>query len=435
MSARDVWILYLHEIRSALRERSIVVYSLLIPAVLYPALLWLAWTGAMFVSGQAGASNARVALLDVPAAHAEIERDLAAEKGIQIIKPEASRPRPSEASVRAGELDAILEWSTLADGSAGSAGAPGFTVKVIFDGSKARSRRAAEALEGAARDHRERWLLREAERLGVPRSAWSEARFEGRSVASRRDMGAFLLSLVIPLVLLVMISIGCFYPAIDATAGERERSTWETLMSVGASRSSIVAAKYLYVATFGAAAGVLNLGAMVLSLRAIVASALGEEAGSSSFEVPLSAIPLTLACAALMSLLLAAAMMILASFARTFKEGQAMITPFYLAVLMPSILLQSPDSALSPATALIPVVNVALVFREAISGTWRWPLIGLATAAQLGAIALCIFIGSRMLAFEDTIAGSMEGDLGARLRVMIRRRLHTRARARKEGSR
>ena len=242
-------------------------------------------------------------------------------------------------------------------------------------------------------------------------------------------MGAFLLRLVIPMVLLVMISIGCFYPAIDATAGERERSTWETLMSIGAARSSIALAKYLYVATFGAAAGLLNLGAMVITLRAIVSSALGAGSKSAAFEVPLSAIPLTAACAALMALFMAAAMMILAAFARTFKEGQAMITPFYMAMVLPTLLLQSPDAGLSPVTALIPLVNVALAFRDALSGSLNVPLLGLTAAVQIAAIAICVAIASRLLRFEDTIAGPAEGGL----RKLIFSRLKQSFAARKGG--
>ena len=51
--------------------------------------------------------------------------------------------------------------------------------------------------------------------------------------------------------LVIMVALGCFVPSIDSTAGERERSTWETLMTVSAPRSSVILAKYLYVATLG----------------------------------------------------------------------------------------------------------------------------------------------------------------------------------------
>jgi sodium transport system permease protein len=60
---------------------------------------------------------------------------------------------------------------------------------------------------------------------------------------------------MVPFLTLITVALASFYPAIDATAGERERSTWETLMTVAAPRGNVAAAKYLYVATFGAAWG------------------------------------------------------------------------------------------------------------------------------------------------------------------------------------
>ncbi|MCK6592766.1 MAG: hypothetical protein L6Q76_34860, partial [Polyangiaceae bacterium] len=63
MSHRDVRTLLFHEIRTALRERNIVVYSLLIPAVLYPLLIWLTWTAASFVSGQSEGPASRIVVV------------------------------------------------------------------------------------------------------------------------------------------------------------------------------------------------------------------------------------------------------------------------------------------------------------------------------------------------------------------------------------
>jgi sodium transport system permease protein len=454
VNARDVWTLYLHELRSAMRERSVVIYSLLIPAVLYPALVWLAWSGASLVLGQTSDMNARVALVGVPAAHAALRGELDAEKGIDVVDPgPAGEPVGAEA-LRAGSVDAILEWSELtgagtgadtgtdagprtdtgADAGAGT-GAGHFTATVVYDGSKERSEAAATRLTEAVRAYRDRWLSYEGKRRGISPASWATVKLTSKSVASGREMGAFLLKLVIPMLLLVMTSIGCFYPAVDATAGERERSTWETLMTVGASRTSIVLAKYLYVATFGAAAGLLNLASMVISLRAIFASALGSRAGDVRLAVPLSAIPLTALCAVLIALLVAAVMMILASLARTFKEGQAMITPFYLAIALPAVLLQSPDIELTPALSAIPLVNVTMTFREAITGTYRPSLLAITGATQLAAIAVCVAIAARLTRYEDVIAGSSEGAPAKLLFQRIRRRFGGGRGGAKEGAR
>ncbi len=68
-----------------------------------------------------------------------------------------------------------------------------------------------------------------------------------------------------------MVAVGCLYPAVDTTAGEHERGTWETTLTLAASRFSIVIAKYLYVTTMGFIAGLLNLTAMTLSMGSVLA--------------------------------------------------------------------------------------------------------------------------------------------------------------------
>jgi hypothetical protein len=63
-------------------------------------------------------------------------------------------------------------------------------------------------------------------------------------------------------------------------------------------------------------------------------------------------------------------MLVFAVFARNFKEGQSMITPFYMLIILPAIFLQSPDLEFTTERwRLVPVVNVGLLLREAIQGS------------------------------------------------------------------
>ena len=120
-------------------------------------------------------------------------------------------------------------------------------------------------------------------------------------------------------------------------------------------------------------AGLLNLAAMLFSMKTVLAPLLGSDADELTFRIPMTAIPVILLVTVLLALFVAAGMMILASFARTFKEGQSLVSPFYISVFMPVMFLQVPGLELTPALALVPVVNVALVFREAVAGVFRWP--------------------------------------------------------------
>jgi sodium transport system permease protein len=418
----DVRVLYLRELRSALRERHIVVNGVLIPIFLYPVILWLAYTGIAFVSGQGQALSSRVLLRDFPAEHAKLRAQLEGARGIAI----TDVPDP-EAALRDGRLEAVLEFLPAEGGAAALAG--NFRARIRYDRSKDRSATARQRVADVVTRYREEFLAGEARRLGVPSTALQAFWIESTNVASGRQMGQFLLGLMLPLFLVIMLSLGAFYPAIDATAGEREHSTWETLMTVATSRINVVVAKYLYVATLSCGAGLLNLAAMTLTMKAILTPLLGERAAELSFQLPWTAVPVIALGTALLALFVAAGMMILASFARTFKEGQSMVSPFYLLVFLPLMFLQVPDLEFTPQLALIPVVNVAMMFRDAIAGRFAWPLIGITVAVEAAVVAAALRLAAAILTYEDFVLGSYSGSFGR----FVKRRLLRRGRAGRPG--
>jgi sodium transport system permease protein len=180
------------------------------------------------------------------------------------------------------------------------------------------------------------------------------------------------------------------------------------MMTAGTPRTNIVVAKYLYVATMSAAAALLNVTAMMFSIRTILAPLSGG-IGQLSFRIPLRAIPVIALGAVLMSLFVAAGMMILASFARNFKEGQSMVSPFYLIIILPVSFLQTPGIEFTRRLAFIPVVNVTMMFREAISGVFQWPLIGITVAVEVVCVVVALRIAAVILSQEDIVTGSYSG--------------------------
>ncbi|MCP4663797.1 MAG: ABC transporter permease [bacterium] len=414
MNWHDIRILYLRELRAALRERGIVINSILLPLLLYPVLLWLVFSAMTFIRGQEERFVSRIALVNLPEEHAELRRELEDSEQVELVEPPTQRPAEP---IRGGELDAVAEFQPAAGDGEGLDG--NFRLLLIFDASKDRSDKARERVVEALDDYRERWVRREADALGVGPEQWEPFRIARRNVASGRELGAFVLGLLLPLLMIIMIAVGCFYPAVDATAGEHERSTWETLMSVAASRSSIVTAKYLYVATMGCVAGVLNVAAMTFSMRAIMAPMLGDDPGELSFQIPLVALPVMAVAAMMLALFLAAGMMLFASFARTFKEGQSMVGPFYMLAIIPPLFVQSPDLELNLKLALIPIVNVVMVLREAIGGHFNWPLIGVTVVVEFVTVVLILGLARRVLQFEDVLLGSYSGSLGKFLKQRV----------------
>src|SRR6266545_6834892 len=214
----DISLLYRHEMRSALRERSIIVNSILLPIFLYPLLLWLVYTGITFVVGQTEGFSSRVTLKGITEDHKLLKIEIEREKEIEIKKSD-----DPATDIRNGSLDALLE---VLPPPSGTPDLPGnLKARITYDNSKDRSRIARDRLNEQLSRYRDRFLEREAQKLGVTPAQLQRVWLETNNIATGRQMGQFLLGLMIPIFLVIMIAVGSMYPAIDSTAGEREKST------------------------------------------------------------------------------------------------------------------------------------------------------------------------------------------------------------------
>ena len=400
----DIRLLYARELRSALRERSIVVNGILLPIFLYPLILWLIYTGIMFVGGQTQGFASRMMLKGLPQEHQALQKEFERDSRIEL-----KSSQDPVAEIRGGTLDLLAEFLPPAAGAASLGG--NFRVQVTYDNSKDRSGIARDRFEELLSRYRDQYLERQAGGFGISPAQLQQFWIESQNVASSRQMGQFILGLMLPLFLIIMVAVGCMYPAIDSTAGEREKSTWETSMTIATPRANIVVAKYLYVTTMASLAGILNLTAMLLSMKAVLAPIMGGRAEDLTFRIPLASIPLILLVTMLLAAFVAAGMMIFASFARTFREGQAMVSPFYIAIFMPVLFLQAPGLQFTTGLALIPIINVAMVFREAIAGTFHWHLIGITLAVEMLCITVALWLAMTILRYEDFLIGSYGGNI------------------------
>lgn len=414
VKAREVTTLVFAEMKMAFRDRTILVNSILIPIFLYPFILWAMFTGISFVQGQTEGMVSRVSLTGAKPIPTALRRRIEQSKHLTLVALPAEQ---AVAQIKTGKLDVLLE---VLPGPAEAALFPdNFSVQLTFDESKERSAAARDRLSELVETYRERWLMQEGTSRGISAQSWAAFTLTEKNVASEKQMGAFILSLMLPLFFVIMVAIGCFYPAVDATAGERERNTWETLMASSLSRGSIVTAKYLYVASLGCLAGLLNLTAMVVSMKPILAPLLARSGERLEFSVPLLAVPVMAVGGVLLAAFIAAGMMIFAAFARTFKEGQSMITPFYMIVLMPAMFLQVPGITFSWPLAVIPVVNLTMMVREAITGVFHWPQIAISIVVSVLLIVACLRLAVIILRFEDVVIGSYSGSFNTFLKERV----------------
>jgi sodium transport system permease protein len=80
-----------------------------------------------------------------------------------------------------------------------------------------------------------------------------------KNVAPPEKVGGNLLGGFVPYIIILLCFTGAMYPAMDLTAGEKERGTMETLLCSPAARTDIVLGKFLMVLTGSLAAVAFSL--------------------------------------------------------------------------------------------------------------------------------------------------------------------------------
>jgi sodium transport system permease protein len=174
-----------------------------------------------------------------------------------------------------------------------------------------------------------------------------------------------LLPGLVPLILILMTITGAVYPAIDVTAGERERGTLEILAAAPVPRLDILFAKYVAVFAVAMLTALVNLGTMTATLYLSGVSPMLFGAEGLSPLVFGQVLALLLLFAAFFSAVLLA----LTSFARSFKEAQAYLVPLMLLALMPGVLSLIPGLQLEGPLAIAPLINVTLLTRDLLEGS------------------------------------------------------------------
>lgn len=407
MSRRsDVWLLYWRELRSALRERNILLYSLLVPALLYPCVLWMMISADSMVRGMLEQSLSRVALVGLSDEHRRLETELIAAK--EFVLSQADEARALEMMKR-GRLDAVAVCRAGPHGE--------LDVRLYFDGSRLHSKIAKNRLEEVLDRYRDIRLEQLAAEYRVPDVKLQLLWVKRVDQATESEVGRLILSTILPMAMIVVMGMGGLYPAVDSTAGERERSTWETLLTTAASRDDVVLAKYLYVVTVISFSGLLNLAALYVCIYAAL-----EPMEHVTISLPLSALPVLIGGTILLAMFMAAGMMVPASFARTFQQGQSLATPFYAVTILPVVLVADPSVPFHMAYAFVPVLNAALAFREAVAGHLLLPQLLVTLAVLMVCVVASLWMARRVLAYEDIVLGTYGGSFWTFVKQRLWRR-------------
>lgn len=211
----------------------------------------------------------------------------------------------------------------------------------------------------------------------------------------------FSLAALIPLILVMMTVTGAVYPAIDLTAGERERGTLETLIAAPVPRLGLLLAKYVAVLTVALLTATVNLVAMAITSRSTGLSA--SLFGGAGMTLPM--VLKVLILLALFAAFFSAVLLAITSMARSFKEAQAYIIPLMLLCLVPGIICLAPSLTFTGPLAVIPLVNIVLLARDLLEGSVHGALAAAAVISTLLYVVAALAVAARVFGSDAILYG------------------------------
>jgi ABC-type Na+ efflux pump permease subunit len=393
--ASSAWTVYVKEMRSLLRDRQTLIYSIVIPLFLYPVLLLATVQVFSYAKGIQEHRAVRVAVPEESRGHEFVEL-LGRGRGVEIVSAAGAAQGEARDILAAGDVDLLLELEEV------RAGEPAARLRLRARYSLARdgSVEARKRLEEAAAEFRDLSLEHAARGLGSDASFLDVIEIAEEDLSTEEEVTSYLAGLLLPLVMIVMIALGALWPALDCTVGEKERRTLETTLLSPVPRSSLVVGKYMAVVTFSLAAFLLNLGSMSLTL-----SHLDVQLDLHTLRLGPGAILAVLGGAFLLAVFLSGVIMIAAFLARSFKEGQTHTMPVYVVAVVSSFVIASPEISLSPALAWVPLVNLVLLFREALSDRLTAVPATMALLSSVLYTAAALAVAARILGRESVATG------------------------------
>lgn len=391
-AAKTIWI---KELRETLRDRKTIIVMVVLPLVLYPMIFLGLSQATMMQQSSIEGQQMTLGVAGAPLPP-ELEGRLEALEHTEI-----RRVEDPQLAIASGEVLAALE---ARDGTiAALARGDQATLDILFDGSDDHSREAERRLKSALNAFTDALRQERLEQRGIRAEYIEPVRVEARNVAPPERQGGWLLGQIIPLLVSMLMIGATFYPAIDLTAGEKERGTLQTLLTAPIPSGAIVAGKFLAVVTLALITGVMNL--LSVALVAINIPLPDQVAGEIAFDLGAGPLLLTLICLLLLGMMFGAVMMAVAVTAKSFKEAQNYLTPLYIICIFPLMLSGLPGVELSSTTAVMPLINLALAIKQLLLGTVSVDLLLITFLSTLAWIALALVLAARVFRMESVLLG------------------------------
>lgn len=228
---------------------------------------------------------------------------------------------------------------------------------------------AASLMKDFYRDYKESLQAEYLSNKGINPSEVSNILIVSENIITKNNYFASYIINYAFLFIIMAITISATYPATDATAGEKERGTLETLLTFPIRSKDIIIGKFLSISLSSIITGILGL--LLTEVSLAFAGDNFDIYNGANLLLSSKALIFAIIVIVSYSFLISGLCVAIASKCKTFKEAQSALTPLTFISFFPGMIAFMMNIEVTNVTSIIPFLNNSLIFGEIVDGNFN----------------------------------------------------------------
>jgi sodium transport system permease protein len=398
MNLHNIFTVYGKELRDSLRDRRTLMSMFVIPIIMIPGIM-IAVAGISMKALNKAREEVPSVMLMGGENSPLIREALAKDSKLRLVPFAADwKQQISDKQLRAAvEIPAGFEAALDRGDSA--------LINIYNYEGELRSDLAAGELRDFLNGYREKTVAARLAGRGLPATLVKPFETRTQNVAPPEKVAGNRFGGMVPYLFILLCFTGAMYPAMDLTAGEKERGTMETILCSPVARTDLVLGKFLTVLTASLTSAVVSVITTAVTL-VIIGLMAGTPAAARPGAMPTldpAGLLLVLAMVFPVAVLFCAVLLAVSLFAKSIKEASSYASPMIILIIIPAMMGILPGVELNARLALVPILNVALASKELVSGVFHWQYLGLIFGSTCLYAAAALTICVRMFNREEVL--------------------------------
>lgn len=401
MNFRHVWIVFSKEVKDIVRDKKTIITSIVVPMVIIPLLSMLAGGSVQNMQNDIE-QNVTIGLTqksNTPEIRELIKRDIIADfPNINLIDVEDPIEAITDSTVRIvlGVEENYKE--KLEQGNP-------FVIEIIYDKSQTKSEGSIRIVSNAINEFNKKVVAQRLGKLGIDDKILKPAQIEETNIANDEKTSLSMLAMILPVMIVILISAGGTAPATDLVAGEKERNTFEPLLTTKTGRSSLLIGKYLTVTLFSFVSAIASIFGMFLGYIIDPKSiTMGTGTQLSGFSIPGAAILMILIISVLMGMTFAGIQIALSTYAKSFREAQTYLSFLIIVAMIPGYAtILMPPNEMPLYMFVVPILNTISAFKIVLGLNINYTYLTIALASSVVYVIISLKIAVSLFKREKVL--------------------------------